>query len=72
MIGIVFSRALKLIEALSPTSILKRGFFIITNEMNQSFKSVNEIKINDNLHIEFTDGSIESIVKSISKNGTKE
>lgn len=41
---------------LSPTSVLKRGYSVISNEDGKVIKSVNEVKKDENIKITFLDG----------------
>ena len=48
----------KLLNALSPEKLLKRGFALITNESGDSIYSVKNIKEKDKLLVQFYDGKI--------------
>ncbi len=54
----------KLLRSLNPKEVLNRGYALL--RMNQQIiKSAKDIKIQDNLEIQLTDGKIDSIVKNI-------
>ena len=55
----------KLLNALSPEKLLKRGFALITNESGDSIYSVKNIKEKDKLLVQLSDGKITAEVKSI-------
>ena len=52
------------LNALSPLSVLKRGYSILENE-NGVIKSVRDIGIGDSVHVMLTDGEAEMIVSDI-------
>ena len=60
------SQRRQLLEVLSPLSFLNKGFCIVHNSKNQPISTIKDIKNDDNLVIQFTDGYAESIVRSIS------
>ncbi len=55
----------KLMNALSPEKLLKRGFALITNESGDSIYSVKNIKEKDKLLVQFYDGKISAEVDSL-------
>ena len=55
----------KLLNALSPEKLLKRGFALITNESGDSIYSVKNIKEKDKLLVQFYDGKISAEVDSL-------
>ncbi len=55
----------KLLNALSPEKLLKRGFALITNESGYSIYSVKNIKEKDKLLVQFYDGKISAEVDSL-------
>ena len=55
----------KLLNALSPEKLLKRGFALITNESGDSIYSVKNIKEKDKLLVQFYDGKIRAEVDSL-------
>ncbi|WP_269622173.1 exodeoxyribonuclease VII large subunit [Prochlorococcus marinus] len=55
----------KLLMAVSPYNLLKRGFSIVRNKKGRLIKTINDVKINDELTIQFNDGYTDSVVKSI-------
>ena len=55
----------KLLNALSPEKLLKRGFVLITNESGDSIYSVKNIKEKDKLLVQFYDGKISAEVDSL-------
>ncbi len=60
-----------LLNAFSPNLLLKRGFCIVRNLLNQPIRSIKEITIDNSLKIEFSDGYTEVSVKSVSLNQDK-
>ncbi len=58
----------QILQFLSPSSLLKRGFCIVQNKFNKSITTIKDLKINDQLMIEFSDGFAESKVSFISHN----
>jgi len=60
------SQRRQLLEVLSPLSFLNKGFCIVHDSKNKPISTIKDIKIDDNLVIQFTDGHAESIVRSIS------
>ena len=55
----------KLLNALSPEKLLKRGFALITNESGDSIYSIKNIKEKDKLLVQFYDGKISAEVDSL-------
>ncbi|MBW3048597.1 exodeoxyribonuclease VII large subunit [Prochlorococcus marinus XMU1403] len=54
----------EILNALSPRNLLKRGFALITDESGNSIYSVKNIKKNDKLIVQFSDGKITAEVDS--------
>jgi exodeoxyribonuclease VII large subunit len=46
------------LEALSPLNTLSRGYSLVKNEKNQVLKSIQKVKIGDNIEVVLSDGSI--------------
>ncbi|HET9661958.1 MAG TPA: exodeoxyribonuclease VII large subunit [Thermomicrobiales bacterium] len=62
-----FSHAADLLQALSPTKTMERGYaFVEHRESGRPLKAVAEISAGDQLRTRFLDGSIESTVTSVS------
>ncbi len=55
----------KLLNALSPEKLLKRGFALITDESGNSIYSVKNVKEKDKLLVQFCDGKITAEVDSL-------
>lgn len=62
-----FLLLLQIIEKLSPISILKRGYSIITNSKNDIIQSIQDTSIGETVTLEVSDGCMESIITSISE-----
>ncbi|KGG16846.1 MULTISPECIES: exodeoxyribonuclease VII large subunit [unclassified Prochlorococcus] len=56
----------QLLQALSPKQILNRGFCIVRNSQNMTLNTIKNVIVGDSLMIEFSNGKIQTIVKSIS------
>ena len=52
------------LEVLNPLNTLKRGY-TITKINNKVISSINDIKKDDNLEIEFRDGKVNAVVKKV-------
>ncbi len=55
----------KILNALSPKKLLKRGFALITDESGNSIYSIKNVKENDKLIVQFCDGKITAEVDSL-------
>ncbi|KGG11573.1 Exodeoxyribonuclease VII large subunit [Prochlorococcus marinus str. SS51] len=64
----LLSQMTKLLIALSPTSLLKRGFCIVRNNLDTAVKSVKDLKVGDQVTIELSDGYTHSKVQTIFPN----
>ena len=53
------------LNALSPLSVLSRGYGVVFNDENKIVKSVNEIIVEDKILIKMIDGTIDASVNSI-------
>lgn len=53
------------LDALSPLKILKRGYGVLTDENNNSIRTIKKIKENDKINVKLTDGSVVATVDSI-------
>ena len=58
----------KLLHALSPNNLLKRGFCIVSNSSGLAIKSTKDVTKTESLRITLIDGYIESIVENIYSN----
>ena len=57
------------LSALNPLSILSRGYGAVFNENNDVVKSVDQIKVNDNITVKISDGDITAKILSIKEKG---
>ena len=57
----------QLLKALSPERWLKRGLALISNEAGDSISSLESVKIDDQLNIRMSDGSLEARVDQIQR-----
>ena len=55
----------KILNALSPRKLLKRGFVLITDQSGNSIYSVENVKKKDKLIVQFSDGKITVEVDSL-------
>tara|TARA_Y100001968_G_scaffold175742_1_gene161070 strand:+ start:145 stop:1296 length:1152 start_codon:yes stop_codon:yes gene_type:complete len=55
----------KLLNASSPQHLLGRGFCIATNQQGELIKSVKELELKKNIHIEFKDGNIDANIENV-------
>jgi len=58
----------QMLKLLSPQNILKRGFSIVRSNSNKTLKSINDIQVDDDITLEFTDGFVESRVTALDSN----
>ncbi|GHI01027.1 exodeoxyribonuclease VII large subunit [Neobacillus kokaensis] len=63
-----FERMLSTMQALSPLKIMERGYSLAYTEGNQLVKSVNQVKEEDRVQIQLTDGSLICKVENIKEN----
>ena len=55
------------LNALSPLSVLSRGYSITLDNHKNILKSINELTVNDNINITMNDGNVNCTVNSISE-----
>ncbi|ULT55600.1 exodeoxyribonuclease VII large subunit [Neobacillus drentensis] len=60
-----FDRILSTLQALSPLKIMERGYSLAYTEDNRLVKSVKQVKTNEQVQIQLTDGSLFCNVKTI-------
>ncbi len=60
------------LNAYSPKSLLSRGFSIVSNIFNEPVNTITNLKPDDSLNIELSDGYTQVIVKSIFPNTNKQ
>jgi exodeoxyribonuclease VII large subunit len=60
-----FDRILSTLQALSPLKIMERGYSLAYSEDNRLVKSINQIKVNERVQIQLTDGSLFCKVENI-------
>lgn len=65
------SEAAARLEALSPLSVLARGYSVVTTEAGKPVRSTSTVKENDELSVRVSDGTIRTIVTSIQKENNK-
>jgi exodeoxyribonuclease VII large subunit len=54
------------LDALSPLSVLNRGFSITENEAGEILRDAENLNVNDKLKIRFANGKIEAKVLNVS------
>ncbi|MCL2711456.1 MAG: hypothetical protein FWE95_11300, partial [Planctomycetaceae bacterium] len=59
------SKASASLDALSPLSILSRGYTLTENAEGRLIRGANEIKVGDTIRTRFADGVVESVVESV-------
>lgn len=57
------------LDALSPLSVLNRGFSIAENETGEILRDANDVETNDKVKIRLARGTIEARVESVNKGG---
>jgi exodeoxyribonuclease VII large subunit len=60
-----FDRILSTLGALSPLKIMERGYSLAYSEENRLIKSINQVKMNESVQIQLTDGSLFCKVENI-------
>ncbi|MEH7501489.1 exodeoxyribonuclease VII large subunit [Neobacillus drentensis] len=60
-----FQRILSTLGALSPLKIMERGYSLAYSEENRLIKSINQVKMNELVQIQLTDGSLFCKVENI-------
>ena len=53
------------LDALSPLSVLNRGFSLTRNESGEILRDTKDVEINDKLKIRLANGKLEAVVKKI-------
>ncbi|MFB3160467.1 exodeoxyribonuclease VII large subunit [Neobacillus sp. 179-J 1A1 HS] len=67
-----FERILATLQALSPLKIMERGFSLVYSEDNVLIKSVKQVKENEPIQIQLTDGSLLCNVQTIKESENRE
>ncbi|MDQ1001583.1 exodeoxyribonuclease VII large subunit [Neobacillus niacini] len=67
-----FERILATLQALSPLKIMERGYSLVYSEDNVLIKSVKQVKENEPLQIQLTDGSLLCNVQNIKESENRE
>jgi exodeoxyribonuclease VII large subunit len=67
-----FDRMLATLQALSPLKIMERGYSLVYSEDNVLIKSIKQVKENDPLQIQLTDGSLLCNVQNIKESENRE
>ncbi|WHX99243.1 exodeoxyribonuclease VII large subunit [Neobacillus sp. DY30] len=67
-----FERILATLQALSPLKIMERGFSLVYSEDNVLIKSVKQVKENEPLQIQLTDGSLLCNVQNIKESENRD
>jgi exodeoxyribonuclease VII large subunit len=60
-----FDRVISTLQALSPLKIMDRGYSIVYKDGNRLVKSINQVKEDESIQIQLTDGSLTCHVQSI-------
>ena len=63
-----FERMLSTLQALSPLKIMERGYSLAYTEENRLVKSINQVKVQDKVQIQLTDGSLVCKVEKVKEN----
>ena len=58
---------INILETLSYQRLLERGFVLLKNDKNELIKTVDKVKIDENLNIQFLKGKIFAKVEKIEK-----
>lgn len=67
-----FDRILATLQALSPLKIMERGYSLVYSEDNVLIKSVKQVKENETLQIQLTDGSLFCNVQNIKESENRD
>jgi exodeoxyribonuclease VII large subunit len=67
-----FDRILSTLQALSPLKIMERGYSLVYSEENQLIKSIKQVKENEPLQIQLTDGSLLCNVQNIKESENRD
>lgn len=60
-----FNRVVSTLQALSPLRIMERGYSLVYNDENKLVKSINQVKKDDSIQIQLTDGNLYCKVQNI-------
>lgn len=60
------------LRALSPESTLKRGYSVVLTDEDELIKSVEDVKVDDELHVKMKDGKLKAITKEVILSKKKE
>jgi len=63
-----FVHLIEQLQLVSPLATIARGYSVTRNKNNQVIGQVNQVKLNDEISIELSDGHIQANVKSITTN----
>jgi exodeoxyribonuclease VII large subunit len=67
-----FEKVISTLQALSPLKIMDRGYSLVYSEDNVLIKSINQVKENEPLQIQLTDGSLLCNVTNIKESENRE
>lgn len=67
-----FARIISILQALSPLKIMERGYSLVYTDSNQLVKSINQVKVNELLQIQLTDGSLFCHVQKIKESENRD
>ena len=67
-----FKRIISTLQALSPLKIMERGYSLVYTEENVLIKSIKQVKENDPLQIQLTDGSLLCNVQNIKESENRD
>lgn len=66
-----FDRVVSTLEALNPLKIMERGFSLAYTDENRLVKSIKQVKVDETLQIQLTDGSLYCQVQKIKESETR-
>jgi exodeoxyribonuclease VII large subunit len=67
-----FDRVISTLQALSPLKIMERGYSLVYSNENELIKSIKQVKENEPLQIQLTDGSLLCNVQNIKESENRE
>ncbi len=67
-----FDRILATLQAISPLKIMERGYSLVYSKENQLIKSIKQVKENEPLQIQLTDGSLLCNVQNIKESENRD
>ncbi|HEY2421916.1 MAG TPA: exodeoxyribonuclease VII large subunit [Neobacillus sp.] len=67
-----FDRLIATLQAINPLRIMERGYSLVYNDENKLVKSINQVKEDDPIQIQLTDGSLFCKVEKIKESETSD